>query len=147
MNTIKHIVTVLLLLTTMVGRAQFTPEEEPENTPKQEPHIIFCWRSWEGVMHQHGDMISQQMEYVMHYQDFSDTAALLGWLNSSAAYWASNEHPNVMPMVKESDIVGVYDIVHMRRIQLKFTTEKKSLPKRVELQEEEWTETKVTIKN
>lgn len=77
---------------------------------------------------------------------FNTKEDMLKWINSSDGYSLGGGHADITTKFTENQFIMAYDCIRGKKIDISFKTEKKSLPKRVEYEKEEWKETKAEIK-
>lgn len=113
----------------------------PTNEPKASYSFILVFRKWESYMVYRGDAASSSQSWVTHINGYSSLSELLSSLNIKD--W--NGRPSVS--MSENEFIAIYDITTAKKIEVRLNTEEKSLPKRVEIQAEKWTEQKYEVKN
>lgn len=124
----------ILMLVAVTGKGQFSFGEKPSDEPKANYKYVLVYRVWQQSWQQRGDAMSPVNKWVTEIEGFNSLEDLMAWLNIKDFLGR--------PMVRLSDneLIAIYDLSKAKKVQLDLKTENKSLPKRVEVQEEKWTE-------
>lgn len=75
-------------------------------------------------------------------EGFYSLQEALDWLNIKSGNWRY-AHPSTR--ITENELVGIYDISKAKKIEVKIVKEKKSKPKEIIIEKEEWTEEQYII--
>lgn len=135
---------LILISTCSYGQSLFTIQQ-PDDSPKENYTHILIYREWEQGYVQSGSNMSIDYKWKTKIVGFSSLDNLLKWINSSNYYSFNGEsRPDVK--LAENQIIGIYDLTTAKEIEVKLKVEEKSLPKRVEIQEEKWTEKSYVLK-
>lgn len=110
-----------------------TPPAKKEQ--KENYNYILIYRNWEAVWQNSYGALTPAYKWVTKIEGFRTWDDLIKWLNSS--YW--NDGKKRVRLIEE-ELIGVYDLTRVEKIKLELKTEEKILPKRIELQEEKWTD-------
>ena len=140
----KKLLLAVILLTSLVANAQYQ-STGPNNKPKELYTHVVIYRTWEGHMQQSGDLTSVDYGWVTKVQEFHSLKETMGWL-SYKENWVGNTSRMIVRLT-ENELIAIYDLSTAKEIKVKLKTEEKSLPKRVEIQSEKWTEQKYEIQN
>ena len=140
----KKLLLAVILLTSLIADAQY-PQLEPNNNPKEAYTHMIIYRIWEGNLVQYGDSMSFGHGWDTKFKGFYSLKEAMGWLNYKAD-WGENTGHMVVTLT-ENELIAIYDLTTGKEIKVKLKTEEKSLPKRVEIQSEKWTEQKYEIQN
>lgn len=136
------IILAMLLLVAVTGKSQVYVEPQPTNEPKVFYTHILVYRSWEqGYESGFNGGINIIKKWVTHSVGFQSLNEVIGWLNTTG--W--DGRPSVR--ISDNELIGIYDLSKAKQITVKLKTEQKSLPKRVEVQEEKWTEQRYEVSN
>jgi hypothetical protein len=112
----------------------------PNNDAKEKYTHIVVYRTWDNHMKQYGDMMSMESTWITKIQGFHSLDEVMSWLS----YKDELTQKNVVRL-SENELIKIYDLNAAKEIKVKLETEEKSLPKRVEIQAEKWTEQKYVI--
>jgi uncharacterized membrane protein YciS (DUF1049 family) len=82
-------------------------------------------------------------EIETRYKIFLTLDEMLGWLNVGTL--TMGNHAKVVRLQKE-DIIAIYDLSTAKKVELELKTEEVVKPKRVEVQEERWTNEEWRVK-
>lgn len=133
-----RIISIVLLLST-VAFAQFNMESPNNNVPKQKYDYIVIYRTWEQTHVSHGDSFTFKYDWVNYIEGFNTLKQLMEWLNSSLYLFVPDKQKRTR--LTEDELIAVYDLTKAEKIELQFISKNKSLPKRIEVQEEKWVDT------
>lgn len=136
----KTSIIILFVLLSQVCIGQIIINDKPKIEDKKDYSYILIYRTWDQGWKQFGDHLSQKSNWTTHIEGFNSLKELLGWVNIIG--WDGK--PKVR--ISENEFIAIYDLVKAGKIELKLKTENKSLPKRIEIEEEKWTETSYEIK-
>lgn len=139
---LKTKITLVILLICLL--AGFLPAQAqsliigstPKDEPKENYNYILIYRNWEAVWQNSNGAMSSSYEWVTKLKGFRNWDDLIEWLNSSN-YWDDGRK---RVRITEDELIGVYDISRASKIRMELKSEEKVLPKRVEIQKEEWTD-------
>lgn len=133
-----------------VSGQAFIGEPQPEGG-KPNYHYIILWRTWNQAWAQSGDLMSAQWKWQEDHLGFNDLKELLNWMNIKENQWVLNtgeeaQKPHYTTRITENQLIGVYDLNTAKRINIVFKEEKKSTPKKIVVDADEWTDKKIEIK-
>lgn len=139
----KLLTAVALLIICSNLSAQLYSANGPDYSIEKEnfTHIIIM-RQWENTFHQNGFTASMQEGWTTSIKGFHSLDELIAWLNYIDPF---SGKPAVR--INQSELIKIYDLSAAKEIKIKLQTEEKSLPKRVEIQAEKWTEQKYVLQN
>ena len=135
---------IFLIFGALAANAQLRTWNTPDPTvPKAPPSYVVVYRWWEQVEHRSGDAVNVNYEWVTRSQTFERWGDVMDWMNKGDV-WYSPGHPTAR--LTDDELIAVYDLDKLKKVDVKFIREQKSTPKRVEIQAETWTETKWEVK-
>lgn len=143
----KILLTLIISLLTLNCFSQAFIEQPDVNIVKPDYKYILVWRNWEGHMVQNGDMMSVINSWKINFEGFNTIKEIMNWINTSSVDFLGREHHDIYTRINKDQFIAIYDLLNSKKIHIKFKTEQKSLPKRVEIEAEKWTETKAEIIN
>ena len=138
----NSIVIILALLFAVVetATAQFIiPSSKPER-PKENIRYIVIYRTWTQYLKSSGGSSNIEYDWKSEISAFETFDAMNDWLNGKD--WTGKPKA----AITEEQLIGAYELSDARKLEMTFVKEQKSQPKRVEIQEEQWEETRWKIK-
>jgi len=112
----------------------------PIETAQRNIRYIIIYQNIEQRSRSSGGSLVMVQEMVTKISGFETLNGMLTWLNDNG--WGGKPQARI----DEDQFIAAYDLDDAKKIDLKFVKEEKILPKRVEIQEEKWTETKWKVK-
>lgn len=137
----KTIFISLAIILSINSYSQVFHYPTPNNESKPEYKFIIIWRTWGSGMVQHGDLMGMEYKWNINMRGFYSQDEVTNWLNSGQGY---DGKPTVT--ISADQLIGVYDLTKSAKLEVELKTENKSLPKRVEIEEEKWTEQHYELK-
>jgi len=131
----KTLIAVLLFTVTLTAQVYQIPPKN--NEPKENYRYIVVYREWEQYHKMRGDSFFSDYGWLTKVEGSRDWEGLTGWLNSSDWGMFGKEEKKVR--FTEEELIMVYDLEQGRKIELQLKVEDVVKPKRVEVQEERWT--------
>jgi len=134
---------IVFLLSLNFCQSQTLYFSKPDlSQPKEIPNIVLIWRNWSSDTGawwpEGGRPAGAEAHWNYNYVGFKNIKDVLIWLNSNrdGIYFSKD----IRTHISEDEFVACFWIDHSKEINLKFKEEKKSKPKRIEIQEENWME-------
>jgi len=145
----KHLLLLFFIVVGFNCIGQSIVQEEPQFDVKPKFNYIIVWRTWEHYFRQQGDVSSPDSRWRIECVGFDTQKELIDWINvSNSDGWGNrSEHQDKYTRITENQFIMAYDFVNAKKLTITFKTVNKSLPKRIEVSEEKWTETTAEIKN
>lgn len=117
-------------------KAQTFTIPNKNNEPKENYNYILIYRNWEAVWQNNGGAMYPSYDWVTKIEGFRNWDDLMKWMNSFN-YWDDGKK---RVRLTEDELIAIYDLTRAEKIKLELKAEEKVLPKRIELQEEKWTD-------
>jgi len=142
LQTIKSRMTIVVFLICWLCfflpdvKAQTFMVPKGNNEPKENYNYILIYRNWEAVWRNDSGAMYSSYGWVTKIEGFRNWEDLIKWMNSSN-YWDDGKK---RVRLTEDELIAVYDLTRIEKIKLELKAEEKVLPKRIELQEEKWTD-------
>jgi len=144
----KHLLLLFFIAVGFNCIGQSIVQEEPQFDVKPKFNYIIVWRTWEHYFTQQQDGSGLGSRWRIDCAGFSTEKELLDWINGgSNEIEIQGQHYNKSTIISENQFIMAYDFVNAKKLTITFKTVNKSLPKRIEVSEEKWTETTAEIKN
>jgi len=117
-------------------KAQVFTIPSPKDETKESYNYVLVYRNWEAVWQNNYGSMSSNYEWITKIKGFRNWDDLIKWLNSSN-YWDDGKK---RVRLTEDELIAIYNLSRVEKIKIKIKAEEKVLPKRIELQEEKWTD-------
>jgi hypothetical protein len=136
----KTVLAILSLLSSGIMFTQINFGGHDKSVPKSNYNYIIIYREWEQIHVSMGDSYTFKMDWVTKIEGFESWEQLIKWLNNSQYLFMPVDNQR-RTRITEDELIAVYDLSKADKVELQFISEEKSLPKRVEIQAEQWTDT------